>query len=68
MAKTGAKSKRGQAEFYDEIKTEQVMMLLTPTAKKGLDRLARSLGLSRSELGERLGRGILKLEGVRKGR
>ncbi|MBD2255194.1 hypothetical protein H6G14_28655 [Nostoc parmelioides FACHB-3921] len=59
-AQKGLKSKRGQPEIYDELKTKQTLTL-TPTAVKGLDKIAELLGISRSELVERIGRGIIPL-------
>jgi hypothetical protein len=35
--------------------------MLTPTSINGLDTLATSLGMSRSELVERIGRGIIPI-------
>lgn len=63
-AQKGLKSKRGQPESYDEVKTKQTLSL-TPTAVKGLDQIAESLDISRSELVERIGRGIIPLSVVR---
>ncbi|MFL9458023.1 hypothetical protein AB0756_39915 [Tolypothrix campylonemoides VB511288_2] len=59
-ARKGLKSKRGQPEIYDEVKTKQTLSL-TPTAVQGLDKIAESLDISRSELVERIGRGIISL-------
>jgi hypothetical protein len=59
-ARKGIKSKRGQGEMYDEVKAKQTLSL-TPTAVKGLDKLAESLGISRSEVVEQIGRGIIPL-------
>jgi hypothetical protein len=63
MGKAGTKSQRGVGEIYDELKTEQTIILLTPTGKKGLDALAKSFGLSRSEFVERLARGVIEVVG-----
>ena len=37
-------------------------MMMTPTAIAGLDELAKEHGLSRSELVERIGRGVVKIQ------
>ena len=55
----GKKSMRGEPEMYDEIK-EIVSHSLTPTARKGLEILSKALGISRSELVEQIGRGMLR--------
>ncbi len=55
----GKKSMRGEPEMYDEIK-EIVSHSLTPTARKGLEILSKGLGISRSEVVEQVGRGILR--------
>lgn len=34
---------------------------VTPTAQAGLDKLARAMGISRSEFLERIGRGLLQV-------
>lgn len=51
---------RGQPEIYDELK-EIVSISVTPTARAGLDRLSEQLNISRSELIERVGRGLLTI-------
>ncbi len=56
----GQKSLKGQPELYDELKN-RVAMSLTPTAVAGLDAVAKSMDLSRSELVEQIGRGLLSL-------
>lgn len=58
MPKQGQKKLRGQPEIYDEVKG-QVNLSLTPTGTKGLDTLAASMDLSRSELVERIGRKLI---------
>jgi len=63
MGQKGLKSQRGVGEIYDELKSEQVIILLTPTGKKGFDALAKSFGLSRSEFAERLARGLIEVVG-----
>jgi hypothetical protein len=49
---------RGQPEVYDELK-KIVSFSITPTAMTGLERLSEQLNISRSELIERIGRGLL---------
>lgn len=56
----GQKSLKGQPELYDELKN-RVTVSLTPTAVAGLDAVAKSMDLSRSELVEQIGRGLLSL-------
>jgi hypothetical protein len=56
----GHKSTRGRAEIYDEVKGTKTLSL-TKTAVQGLDRQAEALGISRSELVERIGRGVISL-------
>ncbi len=56
----GVKSMRGQPEIYDEIK-EIASHSLTPKARKGLEILSKALGISRSELVEQVGRGMLRI-------
>jgi hypothetical protein len=56
----GLKSMRGQPEVYDEVK-KSVSFSLTPTAQTGLARLSEQLNISRSELIERIGRGLLTI-------
>lgn len=60
MSKKGQKNLRGEPEIWDELK-KRYSMTLTPTAVKGLDALAKSMNLSRSEFIERIGRGIIPL-------
>ncbi len=57
-SRKGVKSVRGQAEMYDELK-KIVSFSITPTARTGLERLSEQLNISRSELIERIGRGLL---------
>lgn len=54
------KSLPGQGEMYSETK-KSTTVGLTPTATRGLDQMAAARGISRSELVERIGRGILKI-------
>lgn len=56
----GVKSMRGQPEIYDELK-KIVSFSITPTAQLGLERLSEQLKISRSELIERIGRGLLTI-------
>jgi hypothetical protein len=60
MGKKGQRGTRGQADMYDEVKG-RYNMTLTPTAVKGLDALAQSMNLSRSELVEQFGRGKIPI-------
>jgi hypothetical protein len=59
-SRKGLKSMRGQPEVYDELK-KIVSFSITPTAMRGLDRLSEQLNISRSELVERIGRGLLTI-------
>jgi hypothetical protein len=61
MGKKGVPSVRGVGELYDQTKTEQVNLLLTKRGLLLLNALARSHGLSRSELIEQIARGRLRL-------
>lgn len=63
MATAGQKSLSGVPEIYSELKTEKVTILLTPTARKLLNRKAETFGISRSELIERCIR-LLKEEKI----
>ncbi len=58
MPEKGRKKLRGQPELYDEVKG-QVNLSLTATGVKGLDDLAKQMGISRSEFIEQVGRGHL---------
>lgn len=55
------KSQRGQPELYDQVK-KKVTISLTPKAVNGLDNLAMSLNISRSELIEQIGRGLILIK------
>jgi hypothetical protein len=59
-SRKGVKSMRGQPELYDELK-KIVSLSLTPTALAGLDESSKRLNISRSELVERIGRGLLTI-------
>jgi hypothetical protein len=61
MAKKGQKNLRGKPEKWDELK-KRVNIMLTPTSINGLDTLATTLGISRSELVERIGRGVIRVQ------
>ena len=56
----GKKTSKGYPELYDEVK-KRVNLSLTPTAIAGLDELSQELDLSRSELVEQIGRGLIPL-------
>lgn len=56
----GRKSMRGQPEIYDECK-KNASFCITPTAIEGLKQLSSQLKISRSELIERIGRGLLTI-------
>lgn len=60
MPKKGLKIIKGQPERYEE-KKGRVNLALTPTASQLLDELAAQLGLTRSELVERIARRIIPL-------
>lgn len=51
---------RGQPESYDEIK-KVASFSITPTARQGLKQLSSQLNISRSELIERIGRGLFTI-------
>ncbi len=56
----GKKTSQGYPELYDEVK-KRVNLSLTPTAIAGLDKLSQEFNLSRSELVEQIGRGLIPL-------
>ena len=58
--KKKVKSIRGVGELYPETK-QRVTVVLTPTGRDGVDAIAQSRLISRSELIERIGRGLLKV-------
>jgi hypothetical protein len=60
MPRKGHKSQSGVGDLYDEPK-EKLNLTVTPSAKDGLEEKAKSLGISKSELIERVGRGELKV-------
>ena len=56
--------KKGQPlTEYNEMKT-RITVSITPTAVNGIDAIADSLDISRSELLERIGRGMLQVKPV----
>jgi hypothetical protein len=59
MGKKGTRSTRGVGELYDQPKTVQVIVLLTPDGAALLNAKALEKKLSRSELIERFARGTL---------
>ncbi len=54
------KSMRGQPEMYEQIK-KCVSHAITLKATKGLGIISKHLGISRSEVVEQIGRGILRI-------
>jgi hypothetical protein len=54
------KGQKNVPELYDEVK-RRVNLAITPTGIEGLDAIASDLGVSRSELVERIGRGLISL-------
>jgi len=58
MPKKGQKKLRGQPEIYNEVKG-QVSLSMTRTGVRGLDNLAATMGLSRSEFVEQVGRRLI---------
>ena len=60
MPRKGHKSQSGVGDLYDEPK-EKLNLTVTPSAKEGLEEKAKLLGISKSELIERIGRGRLSI-------
>ena len=60
MGKKGQIGQKNVPELYDEVK-RRVNLAITPTGIEGLDAIASDLGVSRSELVERIGRGLISL-------
>ena len=60
MGKKGQIGQKNVPELYDEVK-RRVNLAITPTGIEGLDAIASELGVSRSELVERIGRGLISL-------
>ncbi|MBD2203535.1 hypothetical protein H6G33_29665 [Calothrix sp. FACHB-1219] len=58
MGKKGQKGQKDVPELYDEVK-KRVNLALTPTGIDGLDAIAESMDLSRSEFVERIGRKLI---------
>jgi Ribbon-helix-helix protein, copG family len=56
----GIKSMKGVGEIYPETK-KVISVGVTPIAIEGLNAIAKSMGISRSELIEQIGRGLLKV-------
>lgn len=63
-ATKGLKSLSGQPEIYDECK-KKATISITPTGLAGLDQLSQEQSLSRSELVEQIGRGLIQLSGTK---
>lgn len=63
MGKKGKKSRKGIGELYDEAKVD-TLLTLTPTARGSLDKQAKELEISRSEVVERFARGLLNASGA----
>lgn len=59
--KAPVRSQKGVGEIYSETK-KAVSVAITPTGLKGLDAIASKLDISRSELVERIGRGIVEVK------
>ena len=60
MPRKGLKITKGQPERYEEVK-KPLNLALTPTGAKMLDELAAQIGLTRSELVERIARRSIPL-------
>lgn len=60
MPKKGQKKLRGQPELYEEVKG-QVSLSMTKTGVQGIDELATTMGLSRSEFVEQIGRRLISV-------
>ncbi len=60
MPVKGKKSTKGVGDLYESPKT-RISLMVTEEALKALDQMAKELGVSRSELIERFGRGIIQL-------
>ena len=60
----GKKGQKNIPELCDEVK-RRVNLAITPTGIEGLDAIASDLGMSRSELVERIGRGLISLNSNR---
>lgn len=60
MPRKGQKKLRGQPEIYSEVKG-QVNLSLTKSGVQGIDELATTMGLSRSEFVEQIGRRLISI-------
>ena len=63
MKRKGFKKAKGEPAYWDEVK-RNLNLSLTPTAIDGLTSLAEAHELSKSELVERIGRGIFAVTHV----
>ena len=61
MAKKGQKNLRGKPELWEQVK-QRYTVSLTPVGAEGLDAIASKLDISRSELVEQIGRGIIEVK------
>lgn len=59
MPRKGHKSTKGVGDLWDERKTNRVNISLTDTGKRELEKKAEAIGISVSELIERIARGQL---------
>ncbi len=59
MPVKGRKSTKGIGDLYESPKT-RISLMVTEEALEALDKMASELGISRSELVERFGRGIIQ--------
>lgn len=59
MPVKGRKSTKGIGDLYESPKT-RISLMVTEEALEALDKRASELGISRSELVERFGRGIIQ--------
>ena len=59
--KRSRQSQRGVGDYWDEMK-HKYTLALTPSSVANLDAIASQLDISRSELVERIGRGIIGLK------
>lgn len=60
MIKKTRRSLKGIGDYWEERK-RPLNLTVTPTALEGLERIALSRDLSKSELVERIGRGLIPL-------
>lgn len=59
MPVKGRKSTKGIGDLYESPKT-RISLMVTEEGLEGLDKMASELGISRSELVERFGRGMIE--------